>query len=175
MQLRVFFGNVGLAGRLGSEETAHDFLRTVRGWQSLSATHVRLAKDSQLLLLPVCRDTHEWSLLVVTAETAAAELGFTTQREYLFLDRLGKETLAQTVVEKAQALFSWDAMPSAGSKPSPKVETYGIVEDKRMSSTFMLGVVAQRLAQKAGMETKLPTGGPEFLAAVQDGLAASFG
>ena len=57
LELRVFFGNVGLAGRLGSEETSHDFLRTVRGWQSLSHTHVLRAKNSQLVLLLVCRDT----------------------------------------------------------------------------------------------------------------------
>ena len=93
----------------------------------------------------------------------------------MFLDRLGNEPLAQRVVEKAQALFSWQTMPAGSSKPSPKVETYGIVEDKRMSSTFMLGVIAQRLAEKAGMEAKLPSGAPEFLAAVQDGLAAGFG
>ena len=170
----VYFGHVGLADSLGDEHSAAEFVQKLRDWASLGGESIRQAKRSQMLLLPVAYKRGrepEWSLMVVTGASPGEAVSDAKKIRYELLTVRKNEAFADRVAEKVDKLLGVDSSVRDGGV---SLTEFGLVEEKRTSSTFVVVAMAVRLAGLAGVPVALPSQAWELLSAAQDCLTAAY-
>ena len=167
-----FFGHIGLADSLGDETSADEFKLKLTRWASLSGANIRQAMGAQMLLLPVVYQrgkVPEWSLLVVTGVSPKQALCDAQKLHYELLVVRKNEAFAARVAAKADRLLGVDSSVRDGGI---SITEFGLKDERRTSSTFVVVEMVKRLAGLADVSFTLPSEPLPLLSAAQACLTA---
>ena len=127
-----------------------------------------------MLLLPVAYKRGrepEWSLLVVTGASQGQALSDVGKLQYELLMLRKNQAFAARVAAKADMLLGVDSSVRDGDI---SITEFGLVEERRTSSTFLVVAMVVRLARLADVPVNLPSQATPLLSAAQGCLTAAY-